>query len=236
MKETSFEKRCEPFLRWLADWKENLKPGPLGTLVPDSRRAAVMSVDMVIGFCKTGPLAGPRVAGIIRAVTGLFEKAHEAGIRHFFLFQDSHCGDAPEFEAFGPHCTDGSQESETIPELGGLPFSNLFEVVPKNSISSAIGTNLDAWLDSNRNVDCFIAVGNCTDLCLYQLAMHLKLAANASNTQRRIIVPADCVETFDVPVNRAAASGILPHEGDLLHYLFLYHMALNGIDVVASIL
>ena len=36
-------------------------------------------------------------------------------------------------------------------------------------------------------------------------------------------------------VETARQIGALPHDGDLLHRLFLYHMALNGIRVVREL-
>ena len=65
--------------------------------------------------------------------------------------------------------------------------------------------------------------------------MHLKLRANAQNQKSRVILPADCVDTYDLPVEVARQIGAVPHDGDLLHYVFLYHMLLNGIEVVAGI-
>jgi hypothetical protein len=49
------------------------------------------------------------------------------------------------------------------------------------------------------------------------------------------VVPEDCVQTFDMPVPTAQQLGILPHDGDLHHLFFLYHMALNGCEVVRHI-
>jgi hypothetical protein len=63
--------------------------------------------------------------------------------------------------------------------------------------------------------------------------MHLRLRANVMGLRdARVIVPANCVQTYDMPVETAAQFGILPHDGDLLHSVFLYHMALNGVEVV----
>ena len=53
--------------------------------------------------------------------------------------------------------------------------------------------------------------------------------------QRRVIVPADCVDTYDMPVETAAEIGAMPHDAELLHAIFLYHMALNGIVIVKTI-
>jgi hypothetical protein len=79
-------------------------------------------------------------------------------------------------------------------------------------------------------------VGDCTDLCTYQLAMYLRTAAN-ENQQRsiRIILPEDCVDTYDLPVTTAQQIGATPHSAEILHLIFLYHMMLNGIEVVSTI-
>jgi hypothetical protein len=65
--------------------------------------------------------------------------------------------------------------------------------------------------------------------------MHLRLDANARQLNRKVIVPANCVDTYDRPVSAARAEGGLPHPGDLLHAVFLYHMALNGVEIAKSI-
>jgi len=48
-------------------------------------------------------------------------------------------------------------------------------------------------------------------------------------------VPADAVNTYDLTVENAAAIGAFPHPGDFFHQVFLYHMALNGIQVVRAL-
>ena len=226
--------RSGPFLRWVARWVADLVRRPFTDIIPEPAKAAVMSVDLIRGFCYEGPLSSPRVAGIVPRVVALFETAYASGVRLYILFQDTHDEDALEFDAFGPHCIAGTRESEMIPELSALPFSDRFRVVGRNTISSAIGTELDNWLASNTSIDRFIVVGDCTDLCVYQLAMHLKLTANAAGVRRTVIVPADCVDTYDMPLDRADELGVLPHDGGLLHDLFLYHMALNGVEVIAG--
>jgi len=225
-----------PFLNWLAEWEASLPPVRLNDLIAGQpTHVAVMCVDLLVGFCYEGPLSSPRVADIVPPIVALFDKAHAAGVRRFVLIQDSHPSDAVEFGAYAPHCVTGTREAETVPELLALPFASEFTVLPKNSISSAIGTGLEAWLEAQPEVNTFIVVGDCTDLCTYQLAMHLRLRANASGLQQRIILPADCVDTYHLSLETAEALGILPHDGDLLHAVFLYSMALNGVEVVARV-
>lgn len=225
-----------PFLRWLSEWEASLKPVPFAQAVPDPSRAALFSVDLIVGFAYEGTLASPRVAGILPAVVELMHKAHAAGVERFLLLQDCHPPDTPEFASFGSHCLCGTREAETVPELRALPFADRFVVIPKNSLSSSIGTTLEAWLNAHhQTLDTMIVVGDCTDLCVYELAMYLRLRANAHGYRQQVIVPANCVQTYDLPVDVAQKSGIMPHDGDLLHALFLYQMALNGVQVVKAL-
>ena len=225
-----------PFLTWLTGWEANLKSAQLSEpIATEPSQVAMMCVDLVVGFCYEGPLSSPRVARIVPPIVTLFQKAYTSDIQHFVLTQDSHPPDAVEFGAYAPHCVAGTQEAETVPELLALPFADEFTLIPKNSINSAIGTGLDAWLEAHPEVKTFIVVGDCTDLCVYQLAMHLRLRANALGLEQRIVLPVDCVATYDLPVETAQSLGVLPHDGDLLHAVFLYSMALNGVEVVSSV-
>lgn len=225
-----------PFLKWIVDWMTELPTLELSAEIDDPATTAVLSVDVTSGFCYAGALSSPRVAAIVPPIVRLFERAYRLGVRHFILPQDTHEEDAVEFGSFPPHCTRGSKESEPVPEFKALPFFDLFNVIPKNSISSSIGTALPAWLDTHPEVSTFIVVGDCTDFCTYQLAMSLRLRANAyQRAADRVILPADCVATYDLSVQVAQELGIFPHHGDLLHLIFLYSMALNGVQVVAGI-
>jgi nicotinamidase-related amidase len=223
-----------PFLTWLSEWEASLLLLSLADIEPET--TAVISEDLLKGFCDVGPLSGPRAQGIVPQVVALFAALHQAGVRHFLLMQDTHEEQALEFEAFPPHCVAGSEESETIPELLALPFSEDFVVFEKNSISSTVGTGLLDWLVEHPEITTFIVVGVCTDICVYELAMDLRMRANAQGERGvRVIVPADCVQTYDTSVETAAEIGAMPHDGDLLHRIFLYQMALNAIEVVDRI-
>jgi nicotinamidase-related amidase len=225
-----------PFLNYLDQWMADRPTLSLRKAAPDPTRAAVLCVDIINGFCTIGPIASPRVQGIVKPIVALFKAAHKHGVEHFVLTQDTHDPNAIEFGSYPPHCVRGTPESETAPELLKLPFADRFVTLPKNSISSAHSTGLDAWLSAHPNVDTFIVVGDCTDLCTYQLAMHLRLRANAEQRAGvRVILPMNCVQTYDTPVKVAEKLGIPAHDGDLLHAVFLYNMASNGVEVVAKV-
>jgi nicotinamidase-related amidase len=224
-----------PFLEYLAGFQAGLPVLTLEEVVREPERVAIVSVDVTNGFCYEGPLASPRVKGIIAPIVRLFEKAWSLGVRHILLPHDAHEPEAVEFGQYPPHCVRGSAEAEPVPEFKALPFFNQMLVMPKNSIQTGLDAAFSGWVASHPEVVTYIVVGDCTDLCTYQLAMHLRLEANARQLQRRVVLPADCVETYDLPVALARQIGAMPHDGNLLHAVFLYHMALNGVEVVKSL-
>jgi nicotinamidase-related amidase len=225
-----------PFLSYLDSWYASLPASDLATIIGDRpERVAVFSIDMINGFCNEGPLAGPRVGALIPSVVDLFTRAHALGVRSLVLTQDTHDPQTPEFGFYPPHCLAGTPESQTVAEIAELPFASQITTIEKNSLSSHLGTRLGAWLAEHPQIDTFIIVGDCTDLCVFSAAMHLRLEANALNLQRRVIVPAAAVDTFDTPVEVAQRLGIMAHDGDLHHALFLHNMAQNGVEVIATL-
>jgi nicotinamidase-related amidase len=225
------------FLNELVTWERDLPALSWDDFVVEAQqgKVALFSVDMINGFCHEGPLASSRIKGIIPAVVAAFQGAHALGVRNFVLAQDCHTPDSVEFAAFPPHCQAGTSEAGTIPELAALPFADLYTIVEKNSLNAFHGTSLGQWLEEHRDLSSAVVVGNCTDLCVYQMAMHLRLYANAHNLPLRVIVPENAVQTYDTPIEVAKQIGALPHDGDFLHLSFLYHMRLNGIEIVREI-
>ena len=226
-----------PFLTWLVDWYNARPPLDLAEVVEQAGgpKVAVLAVDVTTGFCSKGALASERVASIVRPIARLFQRAYDLGVRHFILPQDAHSEDAVEFDSFPPHCVRDTDEPVTVPELTSLPFADRFLIIEKDSISSSINTELDGWLDDHPEVTTFVVMGDCTDFCVYQLAMHLRLRANALALRAvRVIVPIEGVDTFDIPVDVAQEIGALPHHGDLMHLIFLFSMAQNGVEIVSK--
>ncbi|MGI8486633.1 MAG: cysteine hydrolase family protein [Thermomicrobiales bacterium] len=216
-------------------WLKTLNDAELTQVAPDPKRTAVFSADMINGFLREGPLSSPRLDALTIPVTDLFTAAWEYGVRDFVLLQDAHPEETPEFRAYPPHAVEGTTESRTIPELENLPFADHLTIVRKNSLNPAIDTRFDPWLDEHPDLKTAIVVGNCTDLCVYQLAMHLRMRANARSViDFDVVVPMNAVQTFDIPAADAQGPGIA-HPGDFFHEVFLYHMASNGIRVVRTL-
>ncbi len=198
-------------------------------------RVAVVVVDVINGFCKSGSLASERVGQIVPPTARLLEAARDLGVTRVAVLRDSHHPEAPEFEQFAPHCQDGTRKSgaggragrpRPRPHLRRLPQERDQRLArPRRRLG--LGRR-----SGGGGVSTFVVCGDCTDLCVYQTAMALKLTANARNRRATVVVSAETVETYDLPVDVAQRPGAMPHDGDLLHAVFLYHLQLNGVQVV----
>jgi nicotinamidase-related amidase len=220
---------------FVTDWLNTRSTIQWSDLGAAPEEIGIFSADMINAFVHEGPLASAPVHALIEPVTSLFADAWRHGVRKFVLLQDTHHPTTPEFEAYPPHAVAGTREAETIPELLALPFANQFTVIEKNALSPGFNTPFDDWLQDHAGISTAIVVGNCTDLCTYQLAMYLRVRANAHNLAGyRVIVPMNCVDTFDIPVAPDLAPGAA-HPGRFFHDVFLYHMAQNGIEIVSAI-
>lgn len=234
----SLRAQSAEFLDYLDTWAEALPSVTLESLIAEAHgpeHIAVFCVDVINGFCTEGPLHSERVQGIVAPIVKLFTAAHAAGIRHFVLPHDAHDPNATEFASYPPHCIRGTSESQIVPELATLPFASEYVLMTKNSVHSALGTELVPWLDAHPEITHRIVVGDCTDICTFQLALFLQMRANAANQPYPVIVPVDCVDTYDIPVGVAKQAGIPAHPGPLFHSVFLYSMERNGVRVVRSL-
>ncbi|NJK79748.1 MAG: cysteine hydrolase [Chloroflexaceae bacterium] len=224
------------FLAYLDEWYASLPSLSLAEVIGGNpENVALFSTDMINGFCKHGPLASERVGALTTLVADIFQRAYVMGIRQMLAAQDTHDPNTEEFQTYPPHCVRGTDESETVDELKQLPFFEHITIIEKNALSPFFGTNLEAWVTERLAIETYIVVGNCSDLCVYSMAMELRMHANALNLHRRVIVPANAVDTFDTPLETARQLGIKAHDADLHHVLFLHHMAMNGVEVVRDL-
>ncbi len=223
------------FLSHLDKWLFDLPTKTLSEITERPEKVAIICVDIIKGFCSIGPLSSPRVAGIVDPIVVLMKRAWQEGVRNILLSQDTHEPDAEEFSSWPSHCIRGTEEAETVDEIRQLPFFEQLLVLEKNSIASGLNNDFQKWVLDHPEVENYIVVGDCSDLCTYQLAMFLRLDANERQVKRNVILPENCVQTYDMPIDKAQKIGAFAHPGDLMHGFFLYHMALNGIKVVKSI-
>lgn len=233
-----FVEERRPFLEYLKELEAGWRPLPLEELIGEAggpEGVAVLGVDLLKGFCCEGALASPRVAGIVPQAVRMLTRAHHLGVRHFLFPSDQHPPDSPEFASFPPHCVAGTAEAELVDEIAGLPFAHLFQQMPKLSVNSFVETGAEAYLAGHPELRAVVALGDVTDICLHTMALHLQTLAHARRLPWKVIVPASGVQTYDMPVETARSLGAMPHDGDLLHLVFLYHLQLNGVRVVADL-
>jgi nicotinamidase-related amidase len=155
-------------------------------------KEVILVVDMLAGFLEEGyPLyCGETARAIIPEVVGLL-RARATAPRIYAA--DRHRPDDPEFQMFPPHCIAGTEESELIQELWSFPG----EIVSKTRYSAFYGTDLEEIL-KQLAPQRVILVGVCTDICVMYTAQDLR------NRDIPVIVPKDCVASFDEANHRWA--------------------------------
>ena len=155
---------------------------------------AVLVIDMLRGFLEEGhPLfCGEKARLIIPCIQHLLERELAKNANIFFLC-DHHKPDDLEFKMFPPHCIEGTEETEIIPELAQYAG----EVLPKQRYSAFFATPLEKKLEMLRP-EKIIVCGVCTDICVCHTV------ADARNRDYQVEVPVDCVASFDEEAHRFA--------------------------------
>lgn len=154
----------------------------------------IFVVDMINGFCKSGAMADTKIMDIVPNITKLLTN-YAKNYQSLYFFVDSHKETAIEFKSFPTHCLEDSLESQVIAEL--QPFVNQAYVVYKNSTNGF--HELESYLVHLKQglVENIIITGCCTDICVMQFALTLKTWLNTNNLDIMIIIPMDCVDTYD---------------------------------------
>lgn len=207
MKDISFE---------LSSYAESLNSKPEMSLKDYSNNdTALIVVDVINGFTIVGALSSERVTQIIGRVGKLMRSAIERSIDIVF-FADSHTKDSTEFKSFPPHCLINTTESEVVEELKAIGHYTLIE---KNSTNGYHAPKFKQYLKDNPNVKNFIVCGDCTDICVLNLCLSLKTAFDQDDKECNVIVPIQCVETFDAP----------SHSAELMNVMAFKLLETNGI-------
>lgn len=215
-----FLKTSEAILEKIFSSLHDLESLSLSRLKPE--KAALVMIDMVNGFVKKGALQSQRIAAIVPEIVKLSFECEDLKIKKI-AFADNHQEISPEFKAYPCHCLSGTEESEVIEELQTIGG---YELIEKNSTNGYIEPKFQDWLKENPEIDTFIVVGDCTDICILQFALSIKTHFNRQNKESRVIVPMNAVNTYDLKT----------HDGDLMNVFALYNMMINNIEIVESIL
>jgi nicotinate phosphoribosyltransferase len=148
---------------------------------------AVIVTDMLRGFLEEGyPLyCGTEARNIISDIQKLLDRELKQNSKIFYLC-DHHLPNDPEFKMFPPHCVEGTEEAELIPELSQYPG----EIIPKRTFSSFYNTPLDKRLEALKP-ETIVICGVTTHICVLQAVI------DARNRGYEVEVPVDCVASFD---------------------------------------
>lgn len=184
-------------------------------------RSCLIIVDAVNGFIREGAMSDRQIESIIPPITELMKKCKSVNIP-IIAFADCHSENCAEFASFPVHCVDGTHEAEIVDEIkteGG------YTLIKKNSTSGYHENDFIKYLQENPDTDTFIVVGDCTDICVMQLCLAIKTSFTAQNKNVNIIVPANCVETYDAPA----------HGSDFANIAAYTLMSGSGIKFVSEI-
>lgn len=209
----------EHLLNDLKILKDNLENLPVENLdAIDLSKTELFIVDINNGFAKSGALYSPRVEALINPITN-FTKSISGKVKNIIAFTDCHDENSLELSNYPSHCLISDFESEIVDELKEI--GNI-KILPKNSTNGFFVLD-DIKFESTENI---IIVGDCTDICIYQLAITLKSYFNQHNMNKNIIIPVNLVDTYDIPNI---------HSAELLNIVFFNSLMQNGIKVVKNI-
>ena len=222
-------KECEGFVRRIYQFTGGLKPME-STMLKQKYKGpyavSLLIVDMINGFCRSGALSSPRIRNLEMPIFDLTKNILSEGAKNIAFLNDCHTKNSAEFDDFPPHAIKGTKECEIVDSL--KVFTRGAAIFTKNSLNAFTNPDFNTYVKQliKNGTQCFIITGNCTDLCIYQTAVTLKMFLNSNNAKIDIIIPYNCVDTFDS----------YEHAADLINPLFLYHLKANGIKIVKEII
>lgn len=216
---TKTPENCKEAVCGIIDEIKSLPSMSIFEFAPE--KTAMIVVDVVNGFIHEGAMASPLVEDIVPNVASLMEMCNALEIP-VVAFADCHKADCAEFSAFPPHCIENTSESELVDELkkvGG------YFLLKKNSTNGFHEKSFKQCLMQNPQTNTFIVTGDCTDICVLQLCLALKTWYTQQNKVVEIIIPVNCVETYDAP----------GHDADFMNITAYKLMKDSGIKFVAEI-
>ncbi|QKT05571.1 isochorismatase family cysteine hydrolase [Mycoplasma sp. OR1901] len=145
-------------------------------------------VDMLNGFAKFGALSSPLINDIIPNIKKILDKSE-----NIIFLADAHSTDDLEMKSYPVHCLKGTPEAEIVDELSLYVDKNKKNVVYKNTTNGFYEIRPDYWDKFNS----FEIVGCCTDICVLQLALSLRMWLNKINSDKEVSVIENSVATFD---------------------------------------
>lgn len=203
-------------LKYMNKVLEDLKELDINSL--DLEKTILFIVDINNGFAKKGFLYSSRIEKLIEPIKELGNYISKSNGK-IIAFTDCHTKDSVELKTYPNHCLKNEEESDVVDEIKSI--KNI-KIIHKNS------TNGFFCIDNMKfdNIENIIVVGGCSDICVYQFTITLKGYFNQNNIYKKMIVPTNLVDTYDIPQI---------HNAEIMNMVFLNSMLQNGINVVKSI-
>lgn len=150
----------------------------------------IFVVDMNKGFCEEGNLADPTIKHIVPNIKELLGKFN---MNDIYFVNDWHTKKDIELKRYPEHCLLGP-ETEVINEFGEYKKHCLH--VFKNTTCALFEKEIKKII-KDKAYDNIYIVGCCTDICIMNFAVALRAWLDHKDLEKHIIVPKNCVETFN---------------------------------------
>ena len=183
-------------------------------------RELLITIDMVNGFVKEGPLAAPSIMRVVPRQIELLDEASKDDKTGIVFVRDSHPVDAVEFKTYGPHCIKGTKETEVIDEL--KRYEEIGVTYFKNSTNLMYATFFFEDLIKLYKLERVRLMGCLSEVCVENGAIGLRTFFDQINRDVEVCVHEDAIDTFDAPL----------HNADLRNKEALNKMEANGVKVL----
>ncbi len=160
------------------------------------KKNCLIVVDMINGFINEGALSDKSITKCIPPILSLIKEFINKN-QPILAFCDSHPENCKEFDSYPVHCLNNSHESQLVDEIKA--YEDQMIVLNKNSTNGFVQPEFLKTYLSLGELEEVVVVGCCTDICVLQFALSLKGYINENNLNTKIVVPVNCVETFDAP-------------------------------------
>ena len=127
--------------------------------ISDPGRALALTIDLNIGFTRTGALASPRVEAILPAARDFLAQCRQ---RRIFAaaVTDCHTQESSELFSYPPHCLEGTVEPELAPEIAEFQQAVLY----KNSTNAFFAPGMDKLLEDIQTVIVIVRISASSSL------------------------------------------------------------------------
>lgn len=160
----------------------------------------LLVVDMVNGFVVEGPMADSYIQTIVPPIRREMIKFIKDNKKAVAIVKEDHDDNSIEFKSYPEHCKRKTKEAEIVDGLKDL--EKYCQVFLKNSTSAIWAPGfmeMIKQLIKNHNFKRVIITGCCTDICIMNLAIPLKMFFNQFNIDVEVMIPENAVETFNIP-------------------------------------